>query len=257
MSLGIPLLSTLHRLFTALGNENTVCLLAAGINFEHINRSRCLPLSVFPCLLTWLPSLSYYCLFCRFHSAPTPPSFNLMVSAVKFSFITSSIVLSVSQPLSFNRPLDYIPCFILSLSSILASLLSPLPQCLICHLTSFMLSPPPHVDLGSHFPLSLLSSFAWHWPRSSSSFWLPRAPTLFCVCGLCSWTEVKSEGSLFKLCACMFIESCYFRLCTYNSSRMWLVCLYLCVISLPTEEGPHMLFPATDCPWHTHKRTST
>lgn len=105
----------------------------------------------------------------------------------------------------------------------------PLPQCLICHLTSFTLFLLLMLILAVtslFLSLSLSSSHAWHWSHSSS-FWLPRAPMLARVCGLCPWKEVRWISSSLKGLS----SSC---LCVYAHAR-----LCVCVFG----DGELMLFP--------------
>lgn len=114
--------------------------------------------------------------------------------------------------LSFNWPLDSLHPSSLSSSSFLPHLLSP--------------STPPYLSLDiihafppalcwSWQPLSLTSSHVWQWSHScsssSSSFWLPRALLLVCVCELCPWTEVtwfpldRGVSPQAALCVCVYM----------------------------------------------------
>lgn len=99
------------------------------------------------------------------------------------------------------------------------------------------------------------------------------SPMLVCVCGLCPWTEVKWISYSLKclsssccLCVCLYVclrmeSKCYFQMCAFIKAQGRVLYAYMCVtvclFSLRTEEGPCMFSPASDCPWHTHKRIST
>lgn len=146
----------------------------------------------------------------------------------------------MSQHLPFNRPLDSLPCFILSSSSILASLLSPLPQCLICHLTSFMLSLLLTLILAV---TSLFLSFHLLLDTGHSRpprFGFPEPPRCFVSVGYALEQRSSLKG-LFSSCVrvCSWIESCYFWMCALIIAQECELYACICVWFLYLQRRGH------------------
>lgn len=146
----------------------------------------------------------------------------------------------------------------MSFLSIFVSLVSSsTPPCL-----SLDIIPALFVDLGSllshytgHTFPPLLHPFGYqeppYWSVSVDCVLEKRSGGFPLVCEVSPKAIVCGEGIIYYY----FLR--YFWMWAFVLAQGRAVCVCVCVFSLRTDDGPCVFFPASDCPWHIHKRIST
>lgn len=239
-----------------------VCLLA----FNLLSESESLPstrsyfsLSSFFCFLAVLwenSSSDNYWIW-----AKQIPSFALLPQSLYFAANLFHFTFGFS-------PLLFVIFLNLSLS------VFPLPQFLICQLTSFMLFLLLMLILAAtSLILSPLHRMLDTGHSPPPCFGFPELPCWFVSVGYV--LEKRSGGfppvwrvSPQAVCVHMCVSllemasKWYFEMLVFIKAQGCMhvyvyVCVSVCLFYLHSEEGPCMFFPARDCPWHAHKRMST